>query len=395
MDRRVCILRPEHFNSRVTAMPYAMSRVGFGLRWVLGSLVLAALVVAPSTSWAQTPPANAIVYEGTSGPGRGKHIVFIAGDQEYRSEEALPMLARILARHYGFKSTVIFTIDPQTGFIDVNSSHMTGLEMLRTADLLVLGLRYRDFADDQMQHIADYLTRGGPIVGLRTSTHAFQIRRPDATFAAWTDTNKDPAFAGGFGRQILGETWVSHYGTNHVQYSRLLTVNGYDGMHPILTGVRQMFMQSGGYTADPMPDSNILVLGEILNGPTPTAERVATKKQMPVAWTRTYTYGGGKPGRVFTTTHGASEDLLNDGFRRMLVNAALWCTGLESSIRATGSIAFVGEYKPSPYAFNGSVREMKPSDMAGWITRIPTKDPPVLPARGGGRRGGGPLAPPQ
>ena len=41
------------------------------------------------------------VYEGTEGPGKGKHIVFLAGDHEYRSEESLPELARILAKHHG------------------------------------------------------------------------------------------------------------------------------------------------------------------------------------------------------------------------------------------------------------------------------------------------------
>jgi type 1 glutamine amidotransferase len=358
-------------------------------RSVLLLLAFAGALIVGVPATAQTPAANSIVYQGTSGPGQGKHIVFIAGDQEYRTEESLPMLARILARHYGFKTTVFFTTDPKTGFIDVNSSNISGLEALDTADLLVLGLRFRDFPDDQMQHIANFLTRGGAVLGLRTSTHAFQIRRPEAKFLAWDNANKDPAYQGGFGRQILGETWISHYGTNHVQYSRLLTVQGYDGLHPILRGVKDMFMQSGGYTADPMPGSNILALGEILGGPTPNSPPVATKKQLPVAWTRTYTYGpDGKPGRVFTTTHGASEDFLNEGFRRMVVNAALWGAGLEAAIKPNNNISFVGVFKPSPYRFGGSVQEVKPSDLAGWTSPIMPKDPPPVPPPG--RRGGGP-----
>lgn len=345
------------------------------MRWIT-AVALAVLGIGLSAAGAQTVVPNSVSYEGTTGPGRGKHIVLVAGDQEYRSEEALPALARILARHYGFKTTVIFPVDPATGYIDVNSSFMQGLDVLRSAELLVLGLRFRDYADDQMQHIADYLQRGGPIVALRTSTHAFEIRRPEARFLAWSHANRDPAFRGGFGRQILGETWVSHYGTNHVQYSRLRTVNGYDQPHAILTGVKQMFMQSGGYTADPMPDSDVLVLGEILDGPSPTADRVAGKKPMPVAWTRTYRYEGGQPGRVFTTTHGASEDFLNDGFRRMVVNAALWAVGLEAAIAPTSPIGFVGPFKPSPYSFGGSVRETKPEELSGWTSPIPARAPP-------------------
>ena len=110
---------------------------------------------------------------------------------------------------------------PSTGFILPGSSNISGLEALKTADLLVVFLRFQDFPDDEMQHIVDYLDRGGPVVGYRTSTHAFQIKRPDAKFLKYTWNHKED-YAGGFGRQILGETWVSHYGRNHKQSSSLL-----------------------------------------------------------------------------------------------------------------------------------------------------------------------------
>src|SRR5215470_3715250 len=127
-----------------------------------------------STALAQNP--HLVVYQGTSGPGAGKHIVFLSGDHEYRSEESLPALARIMARHYGFKCSVFFTTDPKTGYIEPGSSNISGLEALKTADLLVIFLRFQDFPDAEMQHIADYLARGGPIVAFRTATHAFQIK---------------------------------------------------------------------------------------------------------------------------------------------------------------------------------------------------------------------------
>src|SRR5687767_210284 len=146
---------------------------------VLGILlVLAGCLAVPGEASAQNP--HLVVYQGTTGPGAGKHIVFLAGDHEYRSEETLPALARILARRYGFKCSVFFTTDPKTGFVDPGSSHISGLDALRTADLMVVFLRFQDFPDDQMQHIVDYLDRGGPVVGFRTATHAFQIKRADA-----------------------------------------------------------------------------------------------------------------------------------------------------------------------------------------------------------------------
>src|ERR1022692_892414 len=68
------------------------------------------------TGWMHA--ADGVVYPGKTGPGQGKHIVFLAGDEEYRSEEGLPMLAKILAVRHGFKCTVVFAINPADGTID-------------------------------------------------------------------------------------------------------------------------------------------------------------------------------------------------------------------------------------------------------------------------------------
>jgi hypothetical protein len=321
---------------------------------------------------AQNP--HLVVYEGTAGPGRGKHIVFLAGDHEYRSEETLPALARILARHYGFKCSVFITTDPKTGFIEPGSSHISGLDALATADLMVVFLRFQDFPDEQMRPIVEYLDRGGPVVGYRTATHAFQIKRPDATYLKYTWKGGDEKYPGGFGRQILGETWVSHYGKNHAQSSRLILQAG-QAKHPILRGVKDVWVQSGGYTADPIEGSTVLALGQILDGMTADAPPAKDKKELPVAWYRTYQGASGRSGRVFTTTHGASEDLLNEGFRRMAVNGILWAAGLEASIRANNDISFVGPFQPTTYNFNGHVKGVKPADLAGW-------DSPIMPKTG-------------
>jgi type 1 glutamine amidotransferase len=328
--------------------------------------VFVGFVAAPSPCAAQNP--HLVVYEGTKGPGAGKHIVFLAGDHEYRSEESLPALARILARHYGFKCSVFFTTNRQTGFIEPGSSHIAGLDVLRTADLLVVFLRFQDFPDAEMQHIADYLERGGPVVGFRTATHAFQIKRADAKFLKYHWQTGDE-YKGGFGRQILGETWVSHYGTNHKQSSRLL-LQADQSTHPILRGVKDVWAQSGGYMARPIEGSHVLATGQILDGMTPDAPPAPNKEVVPVAWYRTYTSPSGKSGRVFTTTHGASEDLLNDGFRRMSVNACLWAAGLEAGIQPAGDISFVGPYQPTTFRFGGYVKGVKPADVAGWNTPI-------------------------
>ena len=327
------------------------------------------VLLLPCLAFAQNP--YLVTYEGTKGPGAGKHIVLLSGDHEYRSEESLPALARILAQRYGFKCSVFFTVDSDTGFINPGNSKISGLEALKTADLMIVFLRFQDFPDDQMQHIADYLDRGGPVVGFRTATHAFQIKRPDARFLRFDWQNKGD-FAGGFGRQILGETWVSHYGTNHKMSSRLI-LEPSQASHPVLRGVKDVWVQSGGYTADPLPPSVILARGQILNGMTPDSPPNPDKEQMPVAWVRSYTSASGKTGRVFTTTHGASEDLLNEGFRRMTVNGVLWALGMEKGITANLNVALVGPYEPTTFNFKGFVKGVKPSEMAGWDTPIPPK----------------------
>src|SRR5207247_6392577 len=108
--------------------------------------------------------------------GKGKHIVLVSGDEEYRSEESLPQLGKILAKHHGFKCTVLFAIDKKDGTINPNQNdNIPGLEALKTADLMVVFLRFRNLPDEQMKHIDEYVAAGKPIVGMRTATHAFQI----------------------------------------------------------------------------------------------------------------------------------------------------------------------------------------------------------------------------
>ena len=338
------------------------------MRFFLTLLMLTSVTVLSLSAQKVTLEFNPhlVVYEGTEGPGADKHIVLIAGDHEYRSEEILPAMARILAKNLGFKCSVFFTLDDE-GFIEPGSSNIAGLSALETADLLILGLRFQDFPAEEMQHVVDYLDRGGPILGIRTSTHAFRIA--EGPFAKYSYDYPGDEYKNGFGRQVLGETWAGHYGTNHEQSSRIL-IREDEAMHPILRGVRDIHVQSGGYEADPLSGSVVLGMGQVLNGMNADSPPDPEKELMPVAWARTYEANDGKQGRVFTTTHGASEDFLNAGFRRMLVNAALWTSGLEEFINADSDVSLVGPYNPVVFSFDGYRRGVRPADLAGWDTPI-------------------------
>jgi hypothetical protein len=308
-----------------------------------------------------------IVYDGYNGPGKGKHIVLVSGDEEYRSEEALPQLGKILAKHHGFKCTVLFAIDPKDQTINPNVSNIPGLEAVRSADLMILFLRFRDLPDEQMKPIVDYVESGKPIIGLRTSTHAFNLKK-SKTYAKYSWTSKE--WDGGFGRQILGETWINHHGNHGSQSTRGIIAPGQD-KHPIVRGIKDgdIWGPTDVYGVRlPLPgDSLPLVLGQVLEGMKPTDKPVAGKQNepmMPIAWIRSYPAAGGKTGKAFTTTMGASQDLESEGLRRLLVNASYWAVGMEDRIPEKSRVDIVGEYRASPFKTNGFTKGVKPSDLA-------------------------------
>jgi hypothetical protein len=276
----------------------------------------------------------------------GKDIVLIAGDQEYRSEESIPALAKILETRHGFHCTVLYSRNRQTGAIDPSTTdNIPGLEALRKADLMILFTRYLELPDSQMKEIIDYTNSGRPIVGLRTATHAFNYAKHlDSLYAKWGAQNKD----GGYGRQVLGETWIAHYGAHQKESTRGVIAAGMED-HPILRGVRDIWGASDVYEITELfGDCRPLVLGQVLLGMDPASPPDPGKKLMPIAWTKTYTGETGKTARVFMTTMGHVMDFKNEGFRRMLVNACYWAMGMEKQISALSNVELVGYFNPSP-----------------------------------------------
>jgi type 1 glutamine amidotransferase len=333
------------------------------LRWMVpvALWMLGALAFAPVPAQAADDPW--LTFPGENGPGKGKRVVLIAADQEYRSEEVMPQLARILAKRHGFDCTVLFAIDPQDGTINPTVNNIPGLEKLKDADLLVIFSRFMDLPDDQMRRIVEYVESGRPVVALRTSTHAFQLTSP--TYRKYSWKSAEPGYEGGFGRQVLGETWVAHHGAHAKEGTRGIFAPGQE-RHPILRGIApgSLFGTTDVYAVRlPLPgDSQSLVLGQVTETLEPDSKPVAGPKNepmMPVAWTKSYRGVSGKSGRVFTTTMGTAQDLGYEGTRRMLVNAVYWALGMEERIPERSNVDLVGEFKPSPFRFKKS-EEWKP-----------------------------------
>lgn len=317
----------------------------------------------------QTQAQDLLVYDGRSGPGRGKHIVLVAGDEEYRSEEALPMLAKILAVRHGFKCTVLFSINPDDGTIDPNnSSNIVGLEELAHADMLVLFTRFREPSDAHMKYFDDYLRSGKPILGIRTATHAFAFEKnKQSPYAKWDWRSTE--WEGGFGRQVLGATWPrsgGHHGAHGKQSTRGI-INERLKSHPVLKGVGDIWGPTDVYGIFNLPrDAQVLVYGQVLEGMKPTDKPLAGAKNdpmMPLVWIRNYAMAGGKPSRVICSTIGSAEDFESDGLRRLLVNAVYWGLGIERRIPARSNVDYVGDFRPSHFGFQGFKKGVKPSDL--------------------------------
>ncbi|MEO6436542.1 MAG: PVC-type heme-binding CxxCH protein [Tepidisphaeraceae bacterium] len=325
------------------------------LPWtVLSMLLICSLARADATS---------VVYDGGDGPGKSKHVVFLSGDEEYRSEEGLPTLAKILSQRHGFKCTVLFAVDPDGTINPDNAASLPGAEALDSADAVVMLLRFRNWPDAAMKHFVAAYERGVPIIALRTSTHAFQLKQ--GGYQGFND----------FGKRVLGEGWVSHWGNHKVEAARgVIEPAAKDD--PILRGVTDVFADSDVYEAYPPADAKVLLRGQVLKGmnlddtPADYVKKRATdgKEQgvndpmMPVAWTRLHKNEAGKENKILCTTMGAATDLQSEGLRRLVVNGVYWGLGLD--VPAKADVAFVGEFKPTMYGFKTFVKGIKPADHA-------------------------------
>lgn len=284
-----------------------------------------------------------LVFEGSEGPGKGKHIVLVAGDEEYRSEESMPMLAKILSQHHGFTCTVIFSWSADGSFIDPNNQQgLRGLEALKNADLMLIGTRFRRPSPEDGQHITDFLNAGKPVIGIRTATHAFN--GPDKFGSIGY---------GQFGRLVLGEQWVSHHG-HHKKEGARGVIEKANASHPILRGVADVFAPSDVYGVKHLTDADtVLLRGAVTENLEPTSAPVVGAQNEPMqalAWLHTYqTPDGTGTGTSFCTTTGAAVDLVSADLRRLLVNASYSLLGL--NVPAAAKVDFVDSFKPSFYGF--------------------------------------------
>ncbi len=237
------------------------------------------------------------------------HAVFVVGTHHYLPHRTLPRFAEWLDR-LGWHTTVVAApYDPEKKSVGI-----PGLEALDKADVAVIYARFLTLPDDQLTIVERYVKSGKPVIGLRTSTHAFAYPT-DSPHASWNQS---------FGRDVLGAPYITHLdGTTTVTSATLPAV------HPILTGIdaSTTWIDPGTlYLAEPAAEANVILRGtgkSKRTGPvTNSFGRFELQSEMtaPVAWTWTNRYGG----RVFTTTLGHEQSFAEPRFVRLLANAIHW-----------------------------------------------------------------------
>ena len=282
-------------------------------------------------------------FEGKEGPGKGKHIVLVSGDEEYRSEESMPMMAKILAEHHGFDTTVLFSWSKDGSYIDPNNAAgVKGWEKLDSADLMIIATRMRTFSPETVKHLGGYLNAGKPVIGLRTATHAF---KGQGKMGSVKPNN--------WGLRFLGEKWVSHHGLHKKEGFRALIEKGAEE-HAILNSVKDITGPPDVYTVRHLTNADtILLRGEVTETLDPSSLAVKGKKNdpmMPLAWLHPYKSPDDEgKGMAFCTTAGAATDFVKEDMRRLIVNASYHLMGLDVPEKA--KVNFVDPFYPSFYGF--------------------------------------------
>lgn len=328
-------------------------------------LAAAASMILP-TGISMAAETQWLSYKGENGPGKGKHIVLISADQEYRSEQSLPMMAKILAKHHGFDCTVLFGVN-EDGLVDptmpvfpkkgeeesFKAHNIPGLEKLKEADALIFMTRLLTLPDEQLQIFADYFDSGKPIIALRTANHGFRSKLPYEIDGKTVNV-----------KDILGGAFMNHHGNWHRDSTRGDIVPEMKD-HPIVAGVKDIWGPTDVYRTfkegTGLPEGcTALVYGQPLIGREFGGADNPEKEPLPVVWIKDWTTSEGKKARVVHSTMGSGKDLQSVGLRRLVVNGVYWGLGMEDQIDPASSVEYVDKYEPLASGFAYEKLGVKP-----------------------------------
>ena len=224
------------------------------------------------------------------------HVVMVIAEDPYDTKTTLPRFA--LSRlGRDFRVTILHADER-------NRNSIPGLRHIEQADVLLLSVRRRVLPTEEMQWIRDYVASGKPVIGLRTSSHAFALRegQPESGYADWPS----------FDAEVFGGNYRGSYPD-----ALRSTVRLAEGVtsQPLMRGVSSQPFTQGGhmYKTGPLREgTTVLLEGHVEGHP---AE--------PVAWS----FQRGQGGRSFYVALGHADDFEHPVFQRLLTNAVYWASG--------------------------------------------------------------------
>jgi nicotinamidase-related amidase len=222
-------------------------------------------------------------------------VLFMVGEDEYRTEKTLPAFAANQLKPAGIEADFVFASEKDPG-------DFAGIGRLKEADLLVLSVRRRAVRAEQLAFVRKWLDEGRPTVAIRTSSHAFEPRAdtpPPAGCDYWFD----------FDREVLGVDYEGHYANK--EGSGALTeikVSPTLAGHPLLAGIPSSGFRSATHLYKIRRPGPAVAIGL-------TGTVGGTGESHPVAWLHRY-----RGGRILATSLGAESDFADPSFTRLLTN---------------------------------------------------------------------------
>ena len=230
-------------------------------------------------------------------PAKGNKptIVFLIAEREYQTDETLPVFAK---EKLGSKYITRYCTAEKEGS---NRHVLRNAGAIESAHLLFVSVRRRAFSDKTMRMIRKHVADAKPVIGIRTASHAFALRKetPPDGHGTWDEWDK----------KIVGGNYDGHYGRGKpCRVDRFPSIPD----HPILKNLKLPFETPASlYRNSPLPAESVPLLRGTIEGAPPE----------PLAWTNRSPSGG----RVFYTSLGHVEDFKKPVFNKLLLNAVQWC----------------------------------------------------------------------
>lgn len=310
--------------------------------------ILSLTLFPASANPGEIPPANQVVNKKPT-------VVFITGDDEYRSREIMLPFAKRLEDDYGF-NVIYLKDEAPCAHRKREATVLEGAERIKEADLMVLFVRFRSWEPKSLKLFMDHFEAGKPALGIRTTTHAF-----------WEDKTFSPTYFGG------------HY-KNHPHHHIVCQLNPEHANHPIARGVEHKFAElEGPYLSTPLTEGATPVLLAYGGKPRPREDMIGDDSfdspTTPVAWT--FDHHGARRAMITLMSYRVNSHLQSYS-QNLFYNSVFWALGYqvpENGVLSEGKEIVLRKesapYQPAGHAYPPPPEHPLPD---GWTSLFSGKD---------------------